>query len=210
MGRLRRYRRLVRSDNTLPHPPPPLTSPTTNSSDSNLPPTKRKPGRPRNTKLAINTTIEDEYQQLFDSYITHLGKGKSVRSFVYRGYHLAGTWQLAEAIIKKFPDRFPKAHIDMAKAIGFGTWEEIVEQSAKGENTKANTATLQMLMRNRYDWDKQGNVITEGIEEQLKQLGSFFVSVGLSHSNKPGLVRSEGPGPLTGQGPVVDDGSSPA
>jgi len=49
---------------------------------------------------------------------------------------------------------FDPLHKKIAEVKGFARWEKVVEDSATGKNKDANTASLQMLMRNKYGWDK--------------------------------------------------------
>jgi hypothetical protein len=151
-------------------------------------------GRPVGALADHNVTLEDEQQQMFNSYLEHLARGKSARSFTFRGKHLTGMYQAAESLPKNFPERFKKVDIEIAKTLGFSKWEQVVADSAVGDNTRANTATLQMLMRNRYDWDRQGALNTDALEAEINRLTTFFVSIGLAKENKADGITHKDPG----------------
>ena len=53
------------------------------------------------------------------------------------------------------PGIFDPIQIESAKSKGYNLWEQVVEDSAEGKNKDANTASLQMLMRNKFSWDKE-------------------------------------------------------
>lgn len=103
--------------------------------------------------------ISDELKrQVFDSYLSHLAKGKSKKSWWFDNGQVTITWQCMETYIKNEPGIFDSLQIDRAKSNGYQIWEQVVEDSAKGLNRDANTASLQMLMRNKFNWDKEDNV----------------------------------------------------
>ena len=56
--------------------------------------------------------------------------------------------------IKNNPIEFDSVSKQIAHIKGFNVWEDVAEKSAKGKN-KANTASLQMVMRNKFGWDKE-------------------------------------------------------
>ena len=47
-------------------------------------------------------------------------------------------------------------------------WEKVVQESANGKNRKANTASLQMWMRNRFKWDRP-DLRPENVNESANQ-----------------------------------------
>lgn len=103
--------------------------------------------------------ISDELKlQVFDSYLSHLAKGKSKKSWWFDNGKVTITWQCMETYIKNEPGIFDALQIERAKSNGYQIWEQVVEDSAKGLNRDANTASLQMLMRNKFNWDKEDNV----------------------------------------------------
>src|SRR5579872_5829930 len=112
----------------------------------------------------------DVRQSAYDDYCSHLAKGKSKKSWFYNKDGYRCSWETMEKYIKDEVEFDALKKIE-AECKGFGTWEEVVEQAAIGKNRHANTATLQMLMRNKFGWDK----ITK--EEQDGQMVDSFNAV---------------------------------
>jgi hypothetical protein len=67
-------------------------------------------------------------------------------------------------------DDFDPIHKEVAWCKGYQHWEEVVSQSAIGHNKDANTATLQMVMRNKYGWDREKDESKETTEPLIKSL----------------------------------------
>ena len=61
-----------------------------------------------------------------------------------------------------------------AEAQGYAYWEQVVEDSAKGANKDANTASLQMVMRNKFGWDKEGYEKKETHQPLVKGLAKLW------------------------------------
>ena len=94
-------------------------------------------------------------EEAFRSYLEHLGKGKSKKSWWFEHEDLTLTWQTMDTYIKNETDVFNPLKIEIAKSKGYNHWEQVAEESAKGINKDANTASLQMVMRNKFGWDKE-------------------------------------------------------
>ena len=99
-------------------------------------------------KLRTDELKIEAYRQ----YCEHLSKGKSKRSFVFKHPELTLTWETMEKYLK-YDKVFDPIHMEVAMAESFAHWEEIVSASAVGKNKDANTASLQMVMRNKFGWD---------------------------------------------------------
>jgi hypothetical protein len=97
----------------------------------------------------------DLRQKAYKQYCEWLSLGKSGRSFTFEEGDLMCTGKTIESYIANYPLEFPPVHKELAKSKGMAKWEQLVEDSAVGINQKANTASLQMLMRNKFGWDKQ-------------------------------------------------------
>ena len=63
-------------------------------------------------------------------------------------------WETMESYIKNNPKEFSPIKVKLAKIKGFQLWEGVAESSANGTNKDASTPSLQMVMRNKYGWDK--------------------------------------------------------
>jgi hypothetical protein len=95
-------------------------------------------------------------QKAYKSLCEHLSKGLSYHSWFYEdeeGNSCVGKTMLS--YIKGNPSEFPSIKKDVADAKGFAFWEGVLMDSATGKNKDASTASLQMIMRNKYGWDKE-------------------------------------------------------
>jgi hypothetical protein len=108
----------------------------------------------KDNKYAKKLSTEELKRQAFDSYLAHLGKGKSKKSWWFEHPELNLTWETMDKYIREEPQVFDSVKIQQAKSKGYQIWEQHAEDSATGENPKANTASLQMVMRNKFRWDK--------------------------------------------------------
>lgn len=104
--------------------------------------------------------LKDAYKD----YCAHLAKGKHKKSWWYDKNGYECTWFTMEKYIaeSKALDPIKK---EMAISQGLHIWEGICEESANGKNKKANTASLQMVMRNKFGWDKENKKEEEKYEK---------------------------------------------
>lgn len=108
---------------------------------------------PKGNKFGLKIKDPEMRQRAYEAYCEWLSQGKSAASFTFK----EGEFKCTSETLKKYfkdTEEFDSIHIKFAKAQGLACWEEVVAGSAKGINKDANTASLQMLMRNMYDWDK--------------------------------------------------------
>ena len=92
-------------------------------------------------------------QRAYDHYCAHLAKGKSKRSWVFEEDGHTCIWETFESYMENEAE-FDPIKMKAALSMGFAKWEGVCEESADGKNQKANTASLQMIMRNKFGWDK--------------------------------------------------------
>lgn len=126
-------------------------------------------GNEFNKKLTSHTLKLQAYEQ----YLAHLAKGKSKRSWYFEHPNLTLTWETMEKYIAAEPEVFDPIKKQVAWTKGYQHWEEVAELSAKGEN-KANTPSLQMVMRNKYGWDKSEEDIKDSVEPLIKKLAQTW------------------------------------
>lgn len=107
-------------------------------------------GNQRAKKLDTPELMEYAYK----SYCSHLAKGKSKISWNLKT-PVKLTWQTMETYIKENPTVFNAIDKEIALSDGFAVWEQVIEDSAKGNNKNANAATLHLVMRNKYGWDRK-------------------------------------------------------
>lgn len=127
-----------------------------------------EPGNENGVKLKDPDIRQEAYRQ----YCAHIAKGKSKRSFVFRHPDFSCHWQTLESYIKDKTE-FDPLQMELALCDGYYRWEQVVEDSAEGHNKDANTASLQMLMRNKFGWDKQED--RDGGKSELSKEGKEFM-----------------------------------
>ena len=133
-----------------------------------------------NKDAAKLSTLELKLEA-FKQYLNHISRGKTKRSWFFRHPELTLTWETMEKYIANEPSVFDSKQIEAAYCEGYQIWEQVVEDSAKGANKDANTASLQMLMRNKFKWDKQEEQkssstenLVNAIAERWKQKGETY------------------------------------
>lgn len=112
-------------------------------------------GAPKGNKNAKKLKTPELREKAYEQYCAHLAKGKSSRSFTFVEGDLMLTGKSMENYINDNPIDFPIIKKEIAFAQGFAYWEEIVENTGKGIDKNASLPALQMIMRNKYDWDKE-------------------------------------------------------
>ena len=121
----------------------------------------------------------DLLKEIYKSFCNHLADGFVIESWYFEHPKISLTSDTLEKYIEKYPDDFPPIQKEIAKKKGYQLWENVVHDSAKGINKDANTASLQMVMRNKYKWDKiESNSQKVDSEfdrflKQLKEAGSW-------------------------------------
>ena len=109
-------------------------------------------------------------KEVFDSYLAHLAKGKSKKSWWFDNGEVSITWETMDNYIRDESDVFSSVKINIAKSQGYNVWEQVAEDSAKGINKDANTASLQMVMRNKFGWDKEDSTNKESKATLVEKL----------------------------------------
>lgn len=111
-------------------------------------------------KLKTPELCAEAYKQ----YCAHIANGKSKRSWCFDHPELTLTWETMEKYLEDEVVFDPKKK-KIAESKGFAKWEKVCEESADGTNRKANTASLQMIMRNKFGWDKESKQSGSPVDE---------------------------------------------
>ena len=122
----------------------------------------------KGNKNGLKLKDPDVRQEAYMKFCDWLSKGKSPRSFTFKKGDLKCTGQTIESYIALDPVEFPPIHKQFSFCEGHALWEQVVEDSATGLNKEANTASLQMLMRNKYEWDKKEVAQTQTASEHVQ------------------------------------------
>lgn len=93
-------------------------------------------------------------QEAYKQYCDHIAKGYQKKSWYFEHPDITLTWQTMENYLRDDPKEFNSEQKQIAECKSMKHWEAILYASAKGENKDANTASLQMIMRNKFGWDR--------------------------------------------------------
>lgn len=104
----------------------------------------------QNAKKLLNKEIKEK---VYKSYCDWIAKGKRLDTWRYKDENITLVYKTLKKYLKDEME-FPPIHKDYAFAEGYAYWEEICDKGAINE-TNVNTAALQMIMRNKYGWDKK-------------------------------------------------------
>jgi len=91
-------------------------------------------------------------EKVYKDYCDHLAKGKMARSWCYNKDGIQLTYESMERYIREDEDLDP-AKKKLAVIEGLKIWEGHCEDGALCHR-EVNTACLQMVMRNKFGWDK--------------------------------------------------------
>lgn len=112
-------------------------------------------------KCAVKLKTPELLKEAFESYCKHIASGypKEAWFFEKDGVPMCG-WRTIETHIEEMTNSEGLSDVDLssikmsrAESARYKHWYDIVIASANGKNQKANTASLQMAMRNMFGWD---------------------------------------------------------
>jgi hypothetical protein len=112
------------------------------------------------TDLIVNTRgpkklTAEERQEAYESYCKHIAGGFCKESWCWEEHKKHRlTNKTMEKWIRISPEEFSPHKKEQAEAQSLKYWERILYSSADGTNPDASTASLQMVMRNKFGWDK--------------------------------------------------------
>ena len=76
---------------------------------------------------------------------------------------------------RRHPEEFDPALREIAHAESYKVWEKIVSDSATGNNPQANPASINMVMRNKFGWDRRDQGANAEVDrEKFKFIADFF------------------------------------
>lgn len=107
-------------------------------------------GNTNGTKLKLPEIRQEAYQQ----YCAHLAKGKCQESFHFDHPEFTVSYKTMNKYILENPSEFPAIKKEIAETKSFAHWENIIDEMIHGTK-KAETALIQMVMRNKFGWDKE-------------------------------------------------------
>ena len=144
------------------------------------------PGNQNAKKLTTDELKKLAYKQ----YCEHLAKGKSKRSWYFDHPDLQLTARGFENYLEN-ESEFPPKQREMAESKGYEKWEQIAEDSATGaDKGRSNTASLQMVMRNKFGWDKEKREQIQTSADNDKAMKKLINHLNQSEENKSNSSES--------------------
>lgn len=130
---------------------------------------------PKGNKFAVKLKDPAIRQKAYMDMCNWISHGKSYKSFIFYHDAIRMTGEAIEEMSRNHPTEFDPLEKEIAHAMKFRHWEKILEETATGENPHGNTATLQMIFRNIFGWDKKdGSGHSEVDKERFKFLGDWM------------------------------------
>lgn len=104
-------------------------------------------------KHAVKLTNPELKKQAYDQYCAHIASGQPHKAWCFEHPDITLTARTMEKYMKEEPDVFPPIHKEVAESKSLKYWFNVLADSATGKNRRANTASLQIIMRNKFGWD---------------------------------------------------------
>ena len=133
-------------------------------------------GAPYGNKHAAKKMTPEQRQKAYHNFCDHLAEGYSIASWHFDEDGVKLSYKTMLTYMKD-EDEFPPIHKEIADAKSLKHWEKIVYDSARGINKEANTASLQMVMRNKFAWDKYTDRQPSDIGEIGKTVNSLLEQI---------------------------------
>lgn len=132
-------------------------------------------GKQKGNKWAVKLKEPAVRQKAFQEMCDWVANGKSYKSFVFYHGDIKMTGEGIEEMSRRHPEEFDSQEKEVAHALAYQYWERILEDTATGRNPHGNTATLQMVFRNKFGWDRRdGTVQSEVDKEKFKFLSDWM------------------------------------
>lgn len=135
-------------------------------------------------KYALKLRTPEEKQAAYKSYCDHIAAGYAKKSWDYvtsEGKSL--TWETMEKYLldeREF-DPYQKKR---AEAQSLKKWETVLHSCADGTNEKANVAALQIIMRNKFGWDKKNsNEDSDQVRKSMSHFEKIYQFIAEKRSN---------------------------
>ena len=127
-------------------------------------------GAQKGNKNGVKLKDADVRQDAFNSFLDHIAKGNVKESWYYDQDGLTCVCDTMEQYIKDNPLEFPSTKVKAAYSKGYQHWEAVCNGSAAGANKKANVASLNMLMRNKFKWDQPVKQDAPATQSDVKEV----------------------------------------
>lgn len=105
-------------------------------------------------KSALKLKTPELRKEAFRQYCEHIAGGWQKKSWYFVHPDITCCWATIEKTILDFSEEFDLEHIAVAQAKSMKFWETILYDAAKGAAKDCSPASLQMIFRNKFGWDK--------------------------------------------------------
>lgn len=112
---------------------------------------------------ALKLKTEEAQHVAYNVYCQWIASGRSKQGFVLDyededGNKKFVTWQTLEIYIKDRRFDLDPSHKERAENLAFQVWEALGIEMMKGMVEKCQPAIFQMMMRNKFGWDKESKI----------------------------------------------------
>lgn len=116
---------------------------------------------PKGNKHRQQLKTPDIRKEAYKQYCEHIASGKPHDSWYFQHPKLTCTYKTIEKYIRENPLEFPPIQKEIAVCQSYGIWFEEGRRMAFGHFEKCQPAVYQMIMRNKFGWDKDERVVAE-------------------------------------------------
>jgi len=106
-------------------------------------------------KNAVKLTTPELKTEAYRQYCAWIASGWSKESFVFKHPELTISYKSMEKYIRENPVEFPPLHKEIAECESLHKWENEGVSMMQGKVDKCQPAIYQMMMRNKFKWDKE-------------------------------------------------------
>lgn len=135
-----------------------------------------------NNTHAVKLSTDELKRAAYTQYCSHIASGYTKKSWRFKHPDIFLTWETMEKYIREEPNVFDPIHKKMAECDSLYHWESVLADSATGKNKDANTASLQMIMRNKFKWDTRDHQQDEDTSESAQAHDQLMKEI--SHQQK--------------------------
>lgn len=93
--------------------------------------------------------------KVYEDYCKHIAKGKDKTRWYYEDEEISLVYETLTHYFENEPEVFETIKRKKSENKGFQKWEQYCEDAALGEKKDYSIPGLNMLMRNKYGWDKE-------------------------------------------------------
>jgi len=157
-------------------------------------------------KNAMKLNTPELRKEVFRQYCEWISHGWSRKSFVFDHPDISITWETVEKYMRDFPEELNENDRKVAEAVALKYWESQGVAMMTGQMDKCEPAIYQMMMRNKFGWDKHESKREDTLETDVKTLLKRLESMEMHEViSIPPQVAPSSPKPLEIEAPHVQD-----